>query len=65
MPAPVRARIPIEADADEDGMGLHGLLHVAGGFLMELELYRDDGEVICAFPPSGRWTVDSAGGWIR
>jgi hypothetical protein len=45
--APVRRRIPVEAEGrDEDGGTIHVLLHVLDGYLWELELYRSDGEQI-------------------
>jgi hypothetical protein len=43
VPADVIRRIPIEADTtDIDGTTIHVLLHVVGGFLDELEVYRED-----------------------
>lgn len=46
-PAPVRRRIPIEAEApDSDGATIQILLHVVDGFIWELELYRPDGKPI-------------------
>jgi hypothetical protein len=50
-PAQVRRRIPIEATgADVDGMTIHLLLHVVGGYMTELEVFREDGEPLVALP---------------
>jgi hypothetical protein len=50
-PAMVEKRIPVEADAvDEDGIHVHFLLHVVGGFVKELEVYKDDGSPIKRMP---------------
>lgn len=52
-PAPVRRRIPTEAEslgATWDPAGVHVLLHVVDGYLDELEVYRNDGEPIPALP---------------
>jgi hypothetical protein len=41
--AEVVRRIPVEAEFEDfDGTTVHMLLHVVGGFLNELEIYRDD-----------------------
>lgn len=41
--ARVVRRIPVEAEFEDlDGVMVHVLLHVVGGFLNELEVYRDD-----------------------
>lgn len=46
-PAPVKRRIPVEAEAlDEDGATIQVLLHVLDGLLWELELYRPDGKSV-------------------
>ena len=44
-----------EAQAvDRDGGVMHMLLHVRGGFLEEIEVYREDGGALIEFPtPSG------------
>ncbi|HXX15395.1 MAG TPA: hypothetical protein VEJ47_10885 [Candidatus Eremiobacteraceae bacterium] len=50
-PAVVLKRIPVEAEAtDEDGIRIHFLLHVVGGFIRELEVYKDDGSRIKRMP---------------
>jgi len=42
-PANVVRRIPVEAETeDADGVIVHVLLHVAAGYLSELEIYRED-----------------------
>jgi hypothetical protein len=41
--AEVVRRIPVEAEFDDqDGVGVHVLLHVLDGYLNELEIYRED-----------------------
>jgi uncharacterized protein DUF6984 len=44
-----------EAQAlDKDGGAMHLLLHVRGGLLREIEVYREDGNALIEFPaPSG------------
>jgi hypothetical protein len=45
--AEVVKRIPVEAEAaDIDGMPVHILLHVVGGLLNELEVYREDSSTV-------------------
>lgn len=47
--APVRTalRVPVEGEAaDEDGVAIAVLLHVANGLATELEMYRVDGQPI-------------------
>lgn len=45
-PAPVVRRIPVEAETmDADGVVIHVLLHVVDGYLDELEVFREDGEL--------------------
>lgn len=45
--AQVVRRVPVEGHyADRDGERVHVLLHVADGYLHELELFREDGEVV-------------------
>jgi len=40
----VSGPVPVEAEGvDEDGMGIHILLHVEDGKVRELEIYREDG----------------------
>ena len=57
-PATVERRIPVEADAvDEDGIHVHFLLHVVGGFAKELEIYKDDGSPIKRMPRSDNLEV--------
>lgn len=50
--APVIRRIPIEAQTamDENGSMVHTLLHVVNGFMDELEIYRDDLEMMKQLP---------------
>jgi hypothetical protein len=50
-PASVARRIPIEAEAaDDDGVNIHFLLHTEGGFLAELEVFREDSGPILVLP---------------
>jgi uncharacterized protein DUF6984 len=50
-PATIRKRIPVEAEAaDKDGIYVHFLLHVANGFVNELDVYKDDGSPIQRMP---------------
>jgi hypothetical protein len=50
-PAPVVKRVPIEAEgADDDGIGIHVLLHVVDGIAKEVEIYKDDGSPIERMP---------------
>lgn len=49
--AVVLQRVPVEAESkDADGMGLHFLLHVVGGFLRELEIFREDSKPVEKLP---------------
>lgn len=49
--APSDPRIPIEGEVeDQDGTLVHVLLHVVGGRLNELEIYREDGRPVVRFP---------------
>lgn len=49
--AMVLQRVPVEAQSkDADGMDIHFLLHVVGGFLRELEIFREDSEPIKELP---------------
>ena len=44
-------RIPVEAEyLDFDGVKVHILLHVVGGFMNELEFFREDGGQVTHFP---------------
>ena len=50
-PAPVRRRIPVEAEgADADGVPIYALLHVLDGYVWELELFRPDGNDVKRVP---------------
>lgn len=50
-PAGVSRRIPVEATyADTDGVLVHLLIHVIGGVLDELEIYREDSATVM-LPP--------------
>jgi hypothetical protein len=41
--APVKCRVPVHAQAlDLDNGRMHILLHVVGGFMDEMEIYRED-----------------------
>lgn len=54
QPARVERRIPIEASyLDEDGVRVHILLHVIGGYLDELEVYREDSGAVVRTPADG------------
>lgn len=56
--APVLHRVPVEAEAeDEDGVGIHALLHVASGKVKELEFYKDDGTPIKRMPDASEWRI--------
>ena len=51
-PAPVKARVPVEAVGhDSDGVPVYFLLHVVDGFASELEIYKADGSQILSMPP--------------
>lgn len=58
VPAAVSRRIPVEARyPDVDGVFVHVLMHVVGGVLDELEVYREDsGPVLLA--PSESATME-------
>jgi hypothetical protein len=58
--APVRRRIPIEAEAtDTDGVVVHFLVHVVDGRLRELEIFKEDGSaVVTQFRPSDLTIID-------
>ena len=49
--ATVLERVPVEGSAlDEDGYRINLLLHVNKGFIVELEIYKDDGSPIKKMP---------------
>src|SRR5579884_3568998 len=49
--AQVKRRIPIEAEGvDADGMKIHFLLHVVDGYMLELEIFREDSKPIIELP---------------
>jgi hypothetical protein len=51
--------VPVEARAvDAGGAVVHALLHVQGGVIKELELYREDGEPLEEIPPITHWVVE-------
>ncbi len=57
-PARVEQRIPVEGEAaDSDGVIIHLLLHVIGGLLKEVEVFREDSEPIRRFPLSGELQI--------
>lgn len=56
--APVAHSVPAEAEAeDEDGVGIHALLHVSEGKVKELEFYKEDGTPIRRMPEPSQWRV--------
>ena len=55
----VEDRVPVEARAvDAGGAVVRALLHVQGGVIKELELYREDGETLEEVPPITLWVVE-------
>ena len=45
--AKVTGRVPVEGELlDRDGVGVHVLLHVVGGRITELEVYKEDGSEV-------------------
>lgn len=49
--AEVNGRIPVEGQApDSDGVMIHLLLHVVGGLLKEVEIFREDSQPIHRLP---------------
>ncbi|NYG58746.1 ketosteroid isomerase-like protein [Nocardioides daedukensis] len=49
--ANVKFRVPVEAIyADADGVMVHVLLHVVGGRLDEVEVFREDGDSVVRKP---------------
>ncbi len=58
IPLKARWRVPVEGDAlDSDGVTIHFLLHVVGGFATELEVYKDDGSRVLSQPNPETMTV--------
>ena len=56
--AAVLQRVPVEAASkDVDGMGLHFLLHVVGGILHELEIFREDSAPLKKLPEASSLAV--------
>lgn len=48
-PACVTSRIPVEAETeDSDGVLVHILIHVVGGYINEVEVYREDSAPLLA-----------------
>jgi hypothetical protein len=53
-PAPVSCRVPTEGRCvDLDGVHINVLLHVVGGFMHELEIYKDDSSQVKQSPRAG------------
>jgi hypothetical protein len=51
IPATISRRVPVEATyADADGVLVHVLIHVIGGVLDELEVYREDSGTVVVAP---------------
>ena len=49
--APVVQRVPIQAECkDSDGRTIHFLIHVIGGAVRELEVYKDDSSALAKIP---------------
>ncbi len=56
--AAVKARIPIEAEAqDRDGVTIHMLLHVVDGIVFGLEFFKEDPSPILDLPPPREWRL--------
>jgi hypothetical protein len=56
--ASVPRRIPVESQCkDVDGTWIHALLHVVGGKLTELEIYKDDSSAVIRMPERDDWEV--------
>jgi hypothetical protein len=52
--ADVIRRVPVEGEsADSDGAVVHLLLHVLGGMLSELDIYREDSLAVRRIPEAG------------
>ena len=64
-PSPAKFGVPVEGESpDEEGGGVHALLHIRDGYLEELEVYRDmpgpirnpvDPHAMEVFAPPFRW----------
>jgi len=62
LPAPVKSRIPVEAEGyDADGATIQILLHVVDGWVWELEVYRPDGEPVTCAPDARSLVLFSPG----
>ena len=63
-PVLVARRIPVEASyADADGVTVHVLVHVIGGLLEELEVFREDsGDVMVAPIRASRLDIEA---WVE
>lgn len=58
-PAPVNRRIPVEAFfEDSDRTVVHVLLHVVGGYLSELEVYKEDNSPVLVTIEPNRLSVE-------
>jgi hypothetical protein len=58
VPALVAKRVPVEAEGrDEDGIGVHFLLHVVEGSVKELEIYKNDGSPVRRIPDPDSLTL--------
>lgn len=58
--AHVDEEVPVAAEAaDADGETIHALLHVVDGLLHELEVYREDGKPIDAWPAAKAWVTEA------
>jgi hypothetical protein len=56
--APVTERIPVEGESvDSDGVKVHILLHVVGGRLTELEIFKEDGSKVLQPPTASELTI--------
>lgn len=66
-PSPAEFGVPVEGESpdDEEGGGVHALLHIRDGYLEELEVYRDipgplrnrvDPKAMEVFAPPFRWS---------
>jgi len=70
-PAPVVSGVPTEGEClDADGGTLHVLLHVLGGFMRSLEMFKEDGSGPCALPAAAKLKLfaaqsEDAGVWTR
>jgi hypothetical protein len=70
-PAPVKSPIPTEGEcADRDGATLHVQLHVVGGIMKCLEMYKEDGSAPLGLPDARSLKLfaahsEDAGVWTR